>query len=329
MTKYGGVCRKMTYRIDYKRKGNDYMKKNSAKKKLIPAACMLAVSAAMLATSTYAWFTMNKEVTVTGLNLQARGEGGIVIARTASNNEDRSTNLTTSSAKSPTDVTLFPTSTSDADIWYHASAESVNASKADYSTIIQLNSQSETGNVYAKTNSTNDTMGTIKVGNKQYVLFDNFTVYPDNNADKYTDLFVSSCSVSSTEKTISRSMRVAVVAGIDTDRKVVICAPVNGATTSYKIGGTTSSEDGVTQVYALDTSGTDKIEKTASTSNAAGNVLKEGEVDENGLDVSVYLYFEGEDSNHTTANLNSDNGAESLAVTLTLACSDVTAKSTN
>lgn len=47
------------------------MKNNSARKKLIPAAAMLAVSAAMLATSTYAWFTMSKEVEVTGIKLTA------------------------------------------------------------------------------------------------------------------------------------------------------------------------------------------------------------------------------------------------------------------
>ena len=36
--------------------------KNSAAKKIIPAVGMLALSATMLSTSTYAWFTMNKEV---------------------------------------------------------------------------------------------------------------------------------------------------------------------------------------------------------------------------------------------------------------------------
>jgi hypothetical protein len=47
------------------------VKKNSVAKKLVPAAGMLALSASMLATSTYAWFTMSKDVQVTGIKMTA------------------------------------------------------------------------------------------------------------------------------------------------------------------------------------------------------------------------------------------------------------------
>ena len=50
---------------------NTSKKKGNSAKKLIPAAGMLAVSASMLATSTYAWFTMSREVEVTGINMSA------------------------------------------------------------------------------------------------------------------------------------------------------------------------------------------------------------------------------------------------------------------
>jgi hypothetical protein len=46
-------------------------KKNSAAKKLVPAAGMLAVSAMMLASSTYAWFTMAREVEVNNIKMTA------------------------------------------------------------------------------------------------------------------------------------------------------------------------------------------------------------------------------------------------------------------
>lgn len=49
---------------------------NSALKRLVPAVAMLALSAVTLSTSTYAWFTMNKSVEMTGLNMTAAtGEG--------------------------------------------------------------------------------------------------------------------------------------------------------------------------------------------------------------------------------------------------------------
>ncbi len=41
-------------------------------KKLIPAFCAMLVSAAMLGTSTYAWFSVNKEVTATDMSVIAR-----------------------------------------------------------------------------------------------------------------------------------------------------------------------------------------------------------------------------------------------------------------
>lgn len=41
-------------------------------KKLIPALCMLLVSAVLVGTSTYAWFSMNDQVTATGLSVTAK-----------------------------------------------------------------------------------------------------------------------------------------------------------------------------------------------------------------------------------------------------------------
>lgn len=46
-------------------------KNTSANKKLIPAVAMLTTSAVMLSTATYAWFTMSREVEVTGIKLTA------------------------------------------------------------------------------------------------------------------------------------------------------------------------------------------------------------------------------------------------------------------
>lgn len=46
-------------------------KKNTTMRKIVPAAGMLTISAVMLATSTYAWFTMSKEVDVTGIQMTA------------------------------------------------------------------------------------------------------------------------------------------------------------------------------------------------------------------------------------------------------------------
>ena len=80
---------------------NTTTKKASAKKKLLPAAGSLAISAVMLSTSTYAWFTMSREVEVTGIKMTASvpqnleislGEG--MISSTALATTNTNTNAT-------------------------------------------------------------------------------------------------------------------------------------------------------------------------------------------------------------------------------------------
>jgi hypothetical protein len=67
--------------INYERK-MIMKKKNSAKRRLLSAAGMLAISAAMLSSATFAWFTMNKEVQVTGMQLKTRVSGNLLICDT-------------------------------------------------------------------------------------------------------------------------------------------------------------------------------------------------------------------------------------------------------
>ena len=53
------------------------MKKTN--RKLIPSVAMLLVSAIMLSTSSFAWFTINKEVTATGMSIKAENTANLLI----------------------------------------------------------------------------------------------------------------------------------------------------------------------------------------------------------------------------------------------------------
>jgi hypothetical protein len=55
---------------------------NSPMKRIAASATMLAVSAAMLGTSTYAWFTMNKEVEVEGMEVRTKVGDNLLISTT-------------------------------------------------------------------------------------------------------------------------------------------------------------------------------------------------------------------------------------------------------
>jgi hypothetical protein len=55
-------------------------KKNSKMRKLLPAFAMLTVSAISLSSATYAWFTMNKTVTVTGMSMKTKVGANLLIS---------------------------------------------------------------------------------------------------------------------------------------------------------------------------------------------------------------------------------------------------------
>lgn len=101
-------------------------KKNNVAKKLIPAAGMLALSASMLATSTYAWFTMNKTVEVTNMQVKAKAEKGLLINEVATYNDTHWDEIATSEAD--TNFTLIPMSTLDGATWVHANSAAANDS---------------------------------------------------------------------------------------------------------------------------------------------------------------------------------------------------------
>lgn len=63
-----------------KNTNNSNNKNVSARRKLIPAVAMLATSAAMLSTSTYAWFTMSKEVEIQNIQLTATTPGNVQVS---------------------------------------------------------------------------------------------------------------------------------------------------------------------------------------------------------------------------------------------------------
>ena len=49
-------------------------------RKLIPAVVLLLVSAIMMSTATYAWFSMNNKVAVTGMEVKTKVSSNLLVA---------------------------------------------------------------------------------------------------------------------------------------------------------------------------------------------------------------------------------------------------------
>ncbi|MBP3746880.1 MAG: hypothetical protein J6I47_05405 [Ruminococcus sp.] len=101
-------------------------KKNSTARKLLPAFAMLTVSAISLSSATYAWFTMNKTVNVTNMQVKAKAEKGLLINEVAAIDSTTWDELATSTAD--TNFTLIPMSTLDGVNWNHANSTKANDS---------------------------------------------------------------------------------------------------------------------------------------------------------------------------------------------------------
>ena len=262
------------------------------RKQLMAAIAMVVVSAVALSSSTYAWFAANNKVTAEGMQVQATAEGGIEIAYVEGGTDPTSDKYSTIATAGMNDATaLYPTSTiaeqtagQISSPWYHAIAATANASTAKEGTYSTLN----------LTNGAAD--------DKNYYVVKKFRVRSVSSSKTAKDLKVSKVTVSVADGTaatgaLDKSLRVAAV-GKD---GVALYAPY----------GYTTNESQTSVAYKVATAVTDGSATmpndpnvTALFNDQPSGTIVSGEIAaETGADVNIYLWYEGEDSNHFSSNL--------------------------
>ena len=98
-------------------------------KKLIPAIVLLLVSAIILSTASFAWFSMNTQVVALNMQVKAVAEDGLLIKNEL--DADSATNWKVSTnASYGSLVDLAPTSTANLTDWYHNKSDDQNDAKA-------------------------------------------------------------------------------------------------------------------------------------------------------------------------------------------------------
>lgn len=275
----------------------------SPTKKIFSAAAMLAVSASMLATSTYAWFSMNTQVTATGMQVQAKAEGGIVIS-----NESKTDWNASATASHNSIAYLIPTSTENLTNWYHnTSTDANNANAHAQSGYVAVSADTNWKNVNGIQFIDTDGDDTIDTEENCYFLLNKF--YIQSSAGALTDksLYINTVKATgaSTSADLDASLRVAVQVGSST----VIYAPVAGATTSYWVN------NGSTQFTATSSAANEGVVNT-QLGNANSWTIPTYASDGTGaLEAKVYVYFEGEDANCKSANIKSTLDTLQLSIT--------------
>ena len=258
-------------------------------KKLIPAFALLLVSAVLLSTASFAWFSMNRTVTATNMQVKAKAEAGLVISNAA----DGTYNISASSVKS-TVAELKPGSTSDLTNWFHST--STNPGVANTQQVYDAGIEWVDNNHDA-----------------HYVVHDFYIRSSGATALAMQSLDVSKVEAKVGDAAAAQNLSKALRVGVKIGNEIKIYQPI-GTPGTYSVTTATGAYAAGNMTNVTSVSGTTVFNATGTTSVPANT--------DPGTNVKVYIWFEGEDENCISDNIESV--LEQLDVTVTFTYTDPT-----
>lgn len=295
-------------------------------KVIIPALGILLLSTAASVTGTVAWFSANQSVTATGMKVQAKAETGLLIS---ADKADSTSWANTDAALYSTAVSLVPASTNNASAWYHSQSLSADnyASNGSYSTLTSGNDSAT--NIHVETVNLASASGSDAESNITYQDMDGTSGY-DNAKDigyyletkfwlkssgdaiaidqtaNWLSIQTITLSGLSDSGTLDASLRI----GVKVGTAFKILAPLSAATGREENTGAGTISYNVNVSTATTTYNTTAYKGTLA---ADGNYKANLDSGFNGdipakttttpTVVSIYLWFEGEDGNCKSNNI--------------------------
>lgn len=270
-------------------------------KKLIPAMCALLVATALLGTSTFAWFSMNREVSATGMQVTANSNSVFLLIGSG---EDADELTEIQSANSIT--TALTVGTEDAKVYPAAHATIANTADADNATV-----EHETGYYYLISDSTQKITKAdweAKQPSEQANYEVEKTAPSTNWFYKIADAPTASTSSKAPTYLTSTAGYV-----IHKTCYVTLAAGSNDATNlRVKNVTLTSNNTAASGTFApvkiLVTSATAAVELD-STTTSSETVLAATVTDEAVVQIDIYIYYDGNHASVYTANVANLDGA--------------------
>jgi hypothetical protein len=298
----------------------------SLRKQLAAAIAMTLVATVALGSSTYAWFTMNREVSVTNMTVKAKSEGGLLISETAGHTAADQWDDVATANSLPTGVVLQPTSSSNTKAWYHANSKSANdeAGAAETSLSNNLSGSYATLSLITTNATTDAQAGTNAANAIYYVDGDNTSGYSATGDSayyvKYTYYLKTSNENGVTGMGLENnkqclSIKDVTVAGNTNsavlDKSLRVGVAINGK--FYIFAPLYSGEDAANTpapYYVFDGStGTDNIQINAIPANGVAYTdvaSLNGVTTDSPLQADIYLWYEGEDPNCKSENITAN-----------------------
>ena len=242
-------------------------------KRLIPALCMLLISAILLGTSTYAWFSMNTTVTATNMTIKATTSKNLMISL------NEATGYTASVDMDVTSENMRPASTIGG-----------NIASPNFFIIDSVGTEMTQDN-YARGSDT-----TIKAAAASD--YAKKTVYLKSIGDNATNLKAAITKTDATSKEIDKAIRVMLVVKNGDSYTSYIYSPVTGA--AYGTAGKA--------VQSKDSSNKAVLGDIATAATSGDTVILASMTQDAAYQVDIYAWYEGEDTNCKATNtLDMDN----------------------
>ena len=256
------------------------------KSKLIALAmATMALSTAAAVTGTVAWFTANNIVSISGMQIQAEAENGIVIAN-ETHAADGDWKVSVEASHSGEGQTFIPTSTADLTTWYHGLSDEVNDGQhnVDYDTFGTITLTDGVGSATSAKHFTTEAKNV-------YLLNDFYVQASAKTAITNQDIFIEKIAISGNTNSadLDKSLRVGLKVA-DTFKDIY--APLSGSTLAYGVNGADSG------VEAKDVSAADDSNLVYT-----GDIPAYTTAGTSAIKFSIFVYFEGEDTNHKSANI--------------------------
>jgi hypothetical protein len=310
--------------------------KFSLNKKIMASASMLLVSTFMLSSATYAWFTMNKSVTVSGMEVRTKVGSNLLISHdsditaTTKNDDDTFTTSDTTAIK----AWLEPVSTNNAaanNFWYTLNAKADGSKDSgDYVDYDQVGLGNATSSSYS--NKFSEEYGVLKTE----VTGFGATTTPNDAAVGYVD-YVFQLKATNTLDSAQTINLTQLALTYDKDetgserngevafRAAVFVEPENAGKTAYATAGGATLNAIYKPSAAAYFTGTNGV-SGASATTAVSNLVTDTAVplasvsggDTNYYKVVVRLWLEGEDTTCTSETFANLTDTWSLDLTLEL-----------
>ncbi len=269
--------------------------------KLIPALAMLLVSAVLVSTTTYAWFSMNNRVTVTGMTVKTRVSSNLLISE-----DTTEANFTTAITQSRSAL-LEPASTTDGEaFWYttNANADGSITSGATYAAYDEVTSLA-----VADTNA-NKVRYDRDFNSKYAIETANSSAVPYGTAYAYIDydFYLKATSTEDAQKVAMNFCNLKYNGGTITDKafRVAVLA-TDGAVDAATAAAAAQSLKAIIApsgaAYQTASSGVTSSTAVAAVSDL-GTAVVIGTLDQSQVKyykVTVRLWLEGEDKTCTNA----------------------------